>query len=86
MVRNHYEPGKFRARLTVRGVPIASQHEYEVGEAPSPEAALAIAMDSAEWQSLVESANFAEAFRYSEDGELETESAFNLVIHGSKGH
>jgi hypothetical protein len=81
MVKNHYKPGKFRARLTVRGVPRASHYDYEVGEAASPEAALEIAMlhwRSAAWPGPIESANFAEVFRYEENGALQTESSFNF--------
>jgi hypothetical protein len=79
MVVNHFAPGRFRARLTVRGLPLASRHDYEVGAAVGPEAALDIAVQywcSDAWHGPIEFANFAEVFRYLDNGELQTAPSF----------
>ena len=82
-MRSHIAPGKFRARLNVPCAPVASSYWCEVGAAKSPEAALQAAVDywrSDSWPGPIESASFAEVFRYLEDGEVETGPSFVVLF------
>lgn len=82
MAANHLAPGRFRARLMVRGVPTASRFDYEVGFAASPEAALDTALSHLDslWQGPPETPRYAEVFRYSAYGELESAASFLAYV------
>ena len=83
MTVNHASPGKFRVRLNVPGPPVTISYFYEAGAAESLEAAGDEALQywrSDAWSGPIESANVAEVFRYSEDGEIETAPSFVLLL------
>jgi hypothetical protein len=79
MASSYISLGKFRARLTIPGLPVASHYEHEVGEARSPEAALDIAVSrwqSGAWSEPIEHASTVQVFRHAEDGGIEADSSF----------